>query len=311
VVATRRLTELEREILQRARWPQLPFRVALSGGADSATLAALAAKCGELIGCVHVHHGLAASDDLAAAAADIAKALESKLDVVELTVPAGPSPEANARDVRYEALEQFCSEDAAVLVGHTRDDVAETFLLNLLRGSGLKGLAGIPYKRDPNFYRPFLGVRRSETREYASLAGLGFLDDPTNLDRSIRRNEVRLDLIPRMERLNPSIVDALGRTADHLLSDSDLLEQITPGTITAPNPDLVEIPVGVLAALPEGLRVRVLARQVALLRPATGLTAAEFDRIESVARGDTSAAEMEGGLRVQRNGPSVEIRFNR
>lgn len=304
MVATRRLNELAEQIEKQARWPRQPFFVALSGGADSATLAAVASAGDGLTGCIHVDHGLAASDDLAAAATAVAAKIGSRLETVTVSVPEGPSPEAQARSVRYQALAGAAGE-TAVLLGHTLDDVGETFLINLVRGSGVRGLSGIPFHRAPNFYRPFLNVGRSQTREYALLAGLPFLDDPTNFDTSIRRNEIRIELLPRLEKMNPAIGETLARTAENLLAEADFLDSLTPPPGSATEGGSVQIPIGLLIALPPPLRWRALS-DVARLRGTVALTGAELSRIDRLLAGDASAVEIEGGIRIVRSGPMLE-----
>ncbi len=294
-------------MLARVRWPTPPFRVALSGGADSATLAALALTTGEDVEAVHVDHGLPASSSLADAAAAIADALEIRLQTVEVEVEDGASPEAMARDARYAALGEVGESSGSVLVGHTRDDLAETVLLNLIRGSGIRGLTGIPYHRVPNFYRPLLDIPRSETREFATLSGLGFVDDPTNFDRGIRRNWVRLDLIPSIQQVNPSIVETLAQTSKTFLGDADFLDGLVPDSELIGSSD-VRIPIGELVAVPDAIRWRILNRNLAGPRQSSGLSAAEFDRVGEVIEGRSSGAQLEGGVRVEREGPFLMVR---
>lgn len=306
MVATRRLNELGSDIRDRVRWPAPPLTVAVSGGADSATLAALAAETGELRGCVHVHHGFPGSDLLADAALEIAAKIGTPIDVVNVVVPDGPSPEAQAREARYQALNDAADPKASLLLGHTRNDQAETVLLNLIRGAGVSGLAGIPYHRPPNIYRPLLDITRTETREFATLAGLRFRDDPTNADPAIRRNLIRLEILPRLEEINPNIVDTLARSAEHLQQDAahlDSLAAILP-VLTAQN--TAEVPIGLLVGLHPAIKMRLLKGQIGGLRDSPGLTTAELRRIDEVIAGTSNAAELEGGIRFVREGPMLK-----
>ena len=294
-------------MLARARWPSPPYLVALSGGADSATLAALAQATGEDVQAVHVDHGLPASSSLSDAAAAVADTLEIRLRTVEVAVKDGASPEAMARDARYDALRELGEGAGSVLIGHTRDDQAETVLLNLIRGSGIRGLTGMPYFREPNFYRPLLDIARSETREFATLCGLGFVDDPTNFERGIRRNWVRLELIPTLQQVNPTIVETLAQTGKALLGDADFLDELVPDSeLTYPTD--VQIPIGELIAVPDPIRWRILSRNLAGPRPSTGLSSVEFDRVAEVIAGRSSGAQLEGGVRVERDGPFLTMR---
>lgn len=310
MVETRRLNELRTGILSRARWPSPPYLVALSGGADSATLASLALATGSGVEAVHVDHGLPASSLLADAARAVADALSIRLQTIKVEVEGGASPEARARDARYAALCEVGADAGSVLIGHTRDDQAETVLLNMIRGSGLRGLTGMPFHREPNFYRPILDVPRSETREFATLCGLGFIDDPTNFDRSIRRNWVRLDLIPMLQQVNPSIVETLARTGESLLTDADFLDGLVTDRELS-DPTDVRIPIGELIAVPGPIRWRILNRNLASLRPSLGLSSNEFDRVGDVIEGRTSGTELEGAVRVGRDGPFLTLRGDR
>ena len=208
VVATRRLAELTRSISARSVWPDGELVVALSGGADSAALAALSPGAVRL---AHVNHGFPASPQMEAAARQIADTLGLRLAVHRLDrVPAN---EGVARTERYRALLADLAPGEWLLTGHTRDDQAETVLAHLLRGSGVDGLAGIPRHRQ-SIWRPLLDVSRSETRELATLRGLAWRDDPQNEDPRPTRNRIRNWLLPTLEaEFNPSVRDALVNAA--------------------------------------------------------------------------------------------------
>ncbi|MEU4363592.1 tRNA lysidine(34) synthetase [Promicromonospora sp. NPDC023987] len=176
----------------------------------------------------------------------------------------GGGPEAAAREVRYSALEAFAAETGAalVLLGHTLDDQAEQVLLGLARGAGARSLAGMPRERGI-FRRPFLGLRRAQTEAVCAASGLEFWTDPTNLlppdaplrdrsddPRSVHRwtdlestdrsqvqrageaftplrSQVRGRVLPVLEAtLGPGVVEALGRSADQLRDDADLLDAL-------------------------------------------------------------------------------------
>ncbi len=134
MVATRRLIALVENALGRMSLPPGDLTIALSGGADSAALAYLARRCASSgVKGLHVDHGLPGSSMLATAARGVATALGITLEVVIVEVALGPSPEEQARDARYPV---FHSRSGPVLTGHTRDDDAETILINLVRGCG-------------------------------------------------------------------------------------------------------------------------------------------------------------------------------
>lgn len=290
MAATRRLKELIASTLAKLELPDGSITVGLSGGADSAALAYLAIETGADVHLVHVHHGYAASDSLAEAAGVIADRLDLSLEIVRVEVEPGPSPEGQARHARYEV---FHSIEGPVVTAHTREDSVETMLINLIRGTGVDGLSGIPYHRPPNVYRPILEITRSETRELAELAGLGFLDDPMNADVDLTRNRVRYQIIPQMRELNPRVEEAMARTARSLRADSDFLEAQTPPA--AGN----AISVGLVTTLPPTLADRLLRRW--LTGQDVAVSSHLLERVWSVARGDARGQDLEGGRRVTRD----------
>jgi tRNA(Ile)-lysidine synthase len=213
---------------------------ACSGGADSLALAAALAheapRVGLRGGGVTVDHGL--QEGSAAQAARVAAVLRelglNPVRQVSVTVTAGPGsggPEAAARAARYAALDQAAEQAgaAAVLLGHTRDDQAETVLLGLARGSGPRALAGMPARRG-RFRRPLLGVARATLREACQALGLEPWDDPHNADPSYARARVRHQALPALEAaLGPGVAEALARSAAQLSADCDALDEIARG----------------------------------------------------------------------------------
>jgi tRNA(Ile)-lysidine synthase len=210
---------------------------ACSGGADSLALAAaLAFEAPRLSlrgGAVTVDHGLqAGSAERAGRVATLLRQLG--LDPVHqaaVTVPAGPGrggPEAAARTARYAALEQVAEQAGAavVLLGHTRDDQAETVLLGLARGAGGRALAGMPARRG-RFRRPLLGTARATLREACTALGLDPWDDPHNADPAYARARVRHQAMPALEAaLGPGVAAALARSATQLSQDCDALDAL-------------------------------------------------------------------------------------
>jgi tRNA(Ile)-lysidine synthase len=198
--------------------------VAVSGGADSLALLhalrALAGRRGWRLAVLTVDHGLrpgSAAD--AAFVADHAKALGLPARV--LTLAPGDlephreaGPEAAARAARYGALWPAADELGCswLATGHTLDDQAETVLLQLLRGAGPDGLAGMAV-RTGRLLRPLLGARRAETRAACAAIGLAWREDPTNGDDAPLRNRVRTQLLPLLEDLRPGATKTLARTA--------------------------------------------------------------------------------------------------
>jgi tRNA(Ile)-lysidine synthase len=204
--------------------------VACSGGADSMALAAAtvfeAPRAGLRAGAVTVDHRLQPGSAVRAAA--LAAALTRLgLDPVEVaTVDVGRQggPEAAARAARYGALGETADRlgAAAVLLGHTLDDQAETVLLGLGRGSGARSLAGMA-ARNGRFRRPLLDLDRALVR--AAAAGLDSWEDPHNADPSFGRSRVRHAALPALEdALGPGVAAALARTASLLRADADALD---------------------------------------------------------------------------------------
>lgn len=248
--------------------------VACSGGPDSLLLAAatafVAPRAGLRAGAVVVDHGLqAGSAEVAARAAQ--RCAELGLDPVEVrTVRVGTAGgmEAAAREARYTALEAAASEHsaAAVLLGHTLDDQAETVLLALARGSGARSLAGMPARRGI-LRRPLLGMRRAQVLEACAALGLEPWHDPTNTDPDgPRRSAVRTRVLPALaDVLGPGVPEALARTAEQLREDLDVLEPLAAELLARarrPADDVVgergRLDVAELAAAPAGLRRRAL-----------------------------------------------------
>ncbi len=247
--------------------------VALSGGADSLALAAATAfeapKLGLRAASLTVDHGLQeGSDAVASQAARAAAALGLDPLIVRVDVAGEGGPEAAAREARYGALRDAAADvrAAAVLLGHTLDDQAETVLLGLARGSGATSLQGMaPVREDADgvrWVRPLLGVRRETTRAFCVASALTPWDDPHNRDERYARVRVRERVLPVLEtELGPGIADALVRTAEQLREDAEAFDEMIHETIE----DIVEhaeagisVSVAALAANPAALRNRII-----------------------------------------------------
>jgi tRNA(Ile)-lysidine synthase len=281
---------------------------ACSGGPDSLALAAalafVAPRAGLRAGAVTVDHGL--QEGSAERAVEVAATLRGLgLDPVRaVTVTTGRQggPEAAARAARYAVLEKAAADTgaAAVLLGHTLDDQAESVLLGLARGSGARSLAGMPSRRGV-FTRPLLGVRRSVTAGACAALGLRPWADPHNADRRFARVRVRLDALPALEAaLGPGVAEALARTAGQLRDDAEVLEEIAAAErVRGDSP----MSVASLAGLPGAVRTRVL-RSAALEAgcPAGALTAAHVSRIEELVTDwhGQRGVDLPGGIRARR-----------
>jgi tRNA(Ile)-lysidine synthase len=305
---SRRLNQLRARLIELLRLPGETPVIALSGGADSAALADLLAHQHRDRRALHVNHGLVASESLEQAARAVAERTNTPLEVLEIQVPSGASFEGQARNRRYEALLGALGPGEALLTAHTLDDQAETVLMNLLRGAGLAGLAGIQ-PRSGLVARPMLGVTRGETRELAGLARLPFRDDPTNLDQGLRRNAVRLEVIPALAgRFNPRLVETLARTASLVQSDEAHLAG-EAASIPVEGTDLApSLPIGALVAVPRPVADRAIRACLSRLRPPYAGTAAEMSEIWEVAARGRKATVLRGGLEVTHEGPMLIFR---
>jgi len=234
--------------------------VAVSGGADSLALAAatawVAPKLGMRAGAVTVDHGLqAGSGEVAARVASTCRRLG--LDPVALetvTVDGAGGPEAAARSARYGAIDATAQrlDAAAVLLGHTLDDQAETVLLRLARGSGARSLAAMA-PVSGIYRRPLLGIRRTDTQQACTWDQLEVWDDPHNADPRFARVRVRSSALPALEAaLGPGVAESLARSAGLLRDDADALDE------WAAKAAADGVAMSELAAVPTAVRRRVL-----------------------------------------------------
>ncbi|MDR8408326.1 tRNA lysidine(34) synthetase TilS [Nonomuraea sp. 3-1Str] len=273
--------------------PDGPVLVACSGGADSLALAAalgfVAPRAGLEAGLLTVDHGLqAGSAERAGEVAALAGSLG--LGVAEvLTVEVGTEggPEAAARDARYRALAGAADRlgAQAVLLGHTRDDQAETVLLGLARGSGLRSISGMA-ARSGRYLRPLLEIPRATTVAACRALGLSPWDDPHNADPRFTRVRVRARVLPLLEsELGPGVAEALARTAALAREDADALDlwagKAYQDCALSDIGGSVTLSVPALEALPGAVRGRVLRRAaVAAGTPAGALSATHVRAVE-------------------------------
>jgi len=257
--------------------PSATVVLAVSGGPDSVALAHLVCAARPDLGClvVHVRHGLREDATDAAAARACAAALPSAYREIAVRVAAtGQGPEAAARSARYDALLTAAREAGAVavLVGHTVDDQAETVLLNIARGAGLPGLAGMAARRrlanDVMLLRPLLGLRRADVRAVAVATGPPLAHDPTNDDPAQRRARARHGLLPALSGLTGSGTDpvvALARLADQARDDAEALDELAAvhaERLVGSWGPLRCVALDPLGALPSAVAGRVVRRMV-------------------------------------------------
>nr|WP_232470416.1 tRNA lysidine(34) synthetase TilS [Methylococcus sp. BF19-07] len=215
--------------------PGTTYRVAFSGGLDSAVLLDLMCEVRRVSGirlsAVHVHHGiLPAADAWSRHCAAVAKEYGVALDILRVDGRPGPgeSPEAAARNARYRSLEALLNPGDILVTAQHLDDQAETLLLQLLRGAGLAGLAAMP-KAAPFgpgiLHRPLLRYGRRDILAYARNKSLRWIEDPSNRDEHYDRNFIRRRIMPELAVRWPAVAANLARSAGHCAEAAGLLDK--------------------------------------------------------------------------------------
>ena len=253
------------------RWGMLPsagglLLCAVSGGRDSVCLlhylANLAPGRGFSVAAAHLNHKMrpeAQRDE------DFVRALCRKLDVPFYTeaVPVyetaeqwGLGVEETGRRLRYDFLQRTADTIGAerIATAHHAQDQAETVLLNLLRGTGPEGLAGIPPVRG-RIVRPLLQTSRREIEDYLEEQGLSYVEDSTNQDTHYARNRLRRELWPQLEAINPALTRSIGRTAEILRSENTYLDTLAADYLPQSG---TALETARLLSAPEALRPRIL-----------------------------------------------------
>jgi len=277
--------------------------VAVSGGPDSVclldVLSALRGVLGIRLIVAHFDHGLRPGEDEGETRFVEALAHSLSLPFVKakwdlgLQAAAG-SLEERARDARYRFLEETLGRYAAqkIALGHNLNDHAETVLMRLLRGSGRSGLAGIPPKREGKFIRPLIELTRGEVEQYLKGRGLSYVTDPSNLQCRHLRNQIRLELLPVLQKYQPRIVEILGNMAEIMRKDEAWMEEEARKWITdncrprERRGSRIELPLRPFLDLAEPMRNRVV-RQAIRLSGGTlrGLSLRHIEAINRIAAG--------------------------
>ncbi|MFC8273588.1 tRNA lysidine(34) synthetase TilS [Streptomyces sp. NPDC057271] len=313
--------------------------VACSGGADSMALAsALAFEARKLAvraGGITVDHGL--QDGSTQRAAEVAGRMSALgLDPVEaVTVTVGQEtrvahsasirgvggrgaggPEAAARDARYAALDAAAERHGAtaVLLGHTRDDQAETVLLGLARGSGIRSLSGMAAVSGAagRYRRPFLELDRQTVRKACVAQELAVWDDPHNADPAYTRSRLRHEGLPALEKaLGKGVVEALARTAQLSRDDADALDSWAADAESAVRDEAGRLECAKLFGLPPAVRRRILRRaMIAEGAPAGSLFARHIEEVDRLITGwrGQGAINLPGRVEARRQGGRLVIR---
>ena len=267
---------------------------AVSGGADSLALLALAAAADLQVTAIHVDHGIRSGSATEANIVEhAASAVGANFKALTVQVSPGPNLEARARDARYSVLPND------VLTGHTADDQAETVLLNILRGAGIDGLAGMRPSGGPSgqVRHPILGIRRFETEAVCALLGWEPVRDPSNEDQSLLRNRVRHQILPLLnEASSRDLVPIFSRQASLMADDSDVLDALAK--------EIDPTDAKALASAPVALARRAIRLWLSTTHPPD---AASVERVLAVARGEVTACELPGGLRISRTNQRIFI----
>ena len=222
-----------------SKYPNMPLVIAYSGGVDSqvllhafASLKQNSPSLNNAITVCHVNHGLSENAYAWQEFAEQACAkLQLPLTVCQVNVKAQAqnSLEALARDARYQALQSIYQESSLILTGHHSDDQAETFLLALKRGSGLKGLSAMAtyHQQDKDILvRPLLNISRDQITAYANDHQLRWVEDESNTDTRFDRNFIRNDIMPRLTKRWPSIAATIKRSSEHCQEGQVLLDEL-------------------------------------------------------------------------------------
>lgn len=206
--------------------------IAVSGGIDSMVMAWLFRESGTRHAIAHCNFGLrgAESDGDEELVASWARknnilCYSKRFDTLGYAAKRKISVQMAARDLRYEWFSSLVSQDAfdAVAVAHNRNDNVETFLINLIRGTGLSGLTGMK-QHAGDVIRPLLFASRSEIAAFAAEKKIGYREDSSNIQLKYTRNRIRHKIIPEMEQVNPGFLTALTDTISHLLSSSEIVD---------------------------------------------------------------------------------------
>lgn len=208
--------------------------VGTSGGADSCALLLvlneLRGELGITVRACHINHNLRGeeSDGDEKFVRGLCKEREIPLDVFPIDVRGAvrkhESLEETARRLRYEVFDGICAGGAKLATAHTANDNAETVLMNMIRGTGTKGLAGIPPVRG-SFIRPIIFCTRADTEAYCRENGIEFVTDSSNLSDDYTRNRIRHRIIPALEEFNPSFVAAVTRMTEAVGDDAEFLDR--------------------------------------------------------------------------------------
>lgn len=267
--------------------------VALSGGADSVTLLyallELKTKLNIQVSVCHFNHRLRGqeSDTDEKFVADLCQKLNIECTVGRAGKSGEYKSEDSARQARYAFFEKILQEGRGdkLAIAHNLNDQAETVLMRLIRGTGIRGLKSIPYRRK-FFIRPLLDISRSEIEAHIADNQLAFVTDQTNFSPKYLRNDVRNDLLPSLTRLNPNILNTLANISKNVSVDYDLIEELakteTKKLTISENEHEIILDYCGWKALHPALQSMVLRQGLASLESLDDITSIQLDEAASM-----------------------------
>src|SRR5918994_4157160 len=244
--------------------------VLVSGGPDSVALLRVVLDLDGEPAALHVDHGLREeSPEDARFVGGLCGRLGVRCEVRRLRLAEGANLQERARRQRYRLAKEVAGQLGlrTIATGHTADDVAETVLMNLARGTGLRGLAGIPPVRG-KVQRPLIERTRKEILDYLKELDQPYRTDPTNLTGKYARNRVRLEVLPVLEELYPAAAGNIARAASLVREDLEVLEELAAGTVERRGEEVI-LPLDGLMELRPSLRRHAVRLAYTTLVPDT------------------------------------------
>lgn len=288
----------------------------VSGGMDSMVLFDLALRAAPLIdlhlGVIHVDHGLRGKDSTRDArfVKNVCRRLSVPFHLINLSMdPDTPNLEEEARQRRYQAVLDCMEEHGydCAATGHTRDDQAETVIYRIIRGTGIRGLSGMEYRRDDHIIRPMLDIPRRDVRDHAVQNNLDYVQDASNTDLRRARNLIRSSILPSMQRINPKVTEAVSSLASIARLEGDALDAMAAELIrraaTIDWSAFRAFSLAHIVSAPGAVTRRFVIRIIAdMTGEERGMDASEVERVLGVIEGNTTAHTMRRRVRVCRDG---------
>jgi tRNA(Ile)-lysidine synthetase, N-terminal domain/tRNA(Ile)-lysidine synthetase, C-terminal domain len=309
-------TKIERVI---AEWKMLPpgcsVAVGLSGGADSMALAHFLFQYGKsrhiLLTAAHINHGIrgeeADADERFVAAWCEKNDITLKVlhaDVPKLARERSLGLEECGRSVRYDFFRSVCGENGRIATAHTLSDSAETVLMNLAKGSGTRGLRGIPPVRG-NIVRPFIDITRAEVEAYCAYYSLPFVTDSTNLSEEYARNKIRLSVVPVLKEINPAFETAVAGMTRRMGADDSYLNALARRELANASAR-GGYRIDRLRELPEPVLSRAVIQSVRGVSSAR-LSAAHIEAVMEIVRAGSGSVTVAGRIQCAAQGNTLFI----